>query len=151
MAPWWRREEGGILGAWCYTRQVGRRRSWRRVVQFPEIPRRTAAKAVLGPWCYTRKNGQRCSRRKAAQFQGIPSGVTLGTNSLEGSGGDPWVMVLYQEDWDSGDPSGWRLDSKEFPAVWRSAQIPQKAATTWSTPVTAGGDGVIGNPSSIPG
>ena len=29
-------EEGGILGAWYYTKQVGRRRSWRRVVQCPE-------------------------------------------------------------------------------------------------------------------
>ena len=81
------------------------------------------------------------------QFQGIPSGVALGTNSPEGGGGDPWVLVLYQEDWDSGDPwvlvlyqedwdsgdpwvlvlyqedwdsgnpSRWRLNSREFPAV----------------------------------
>ena len=87
----------------------------------------------------------------ATQFRGIPSGVTLGTNSPEGGEGDPWVLVLYQEDWGSGDPSGWRLNSREFPAVWRSAQIPQKAATAWSTPVAAGGGGVIGNPSSVPG
>ena len=46
-------------------------------------------KAVLGSWCYTRKSGQRSSRRIAAQFQGIPSGVALGTNSPEGSRGDP--------------------------------------------------------------
>ena len=51
------------------------------------------------------------------QFQGIPRGVTLGTNSPEGGEGDPWVLVLYQEDWGSGDPSGWRLNSREFPAV----------------------------------
>ena len=112
-----RSEEGGILGAWYYTRQVGRRRSWRRVVQFQGIPRRTAAKAVLGSWCYTRRNGQRRSKRMATQFQGIPSGVTLSTNSPEGGGGDPWVLVLYQEDWDSGDPNRWRLNSREFPAV----------------------------------
>ena len=37
-------EEGGILGAWYYTRQVGRRRSLRRAVQVQGIPRRTAAK-----------------------------------------------------------------------------------------------------------
>ena len=37
-------EEGGILGAWYYTRQVGRRRSLRRAVQFQGISRRTAAK-----------------------------------------------------------------------------------------------------------
>ena len=166
MAPWRRREEGGILGASCYTRQVGRRRSWRRVVQFHEIPRRTVGKAVLGSWCYTRKDGQRSSRRIAAQFQGIPSGVSLGTISPEGSRGDPWVLVLYQEGWDSGDPwvlvlyqedwnsggpSGGRLDSREFPAVYRSVQIPQETATTRSTPVRARGDGVIGDPSSIPG
>ena len=71
-----------------------------------------AAKVVLGSWCYTRRNRQRCSQRKAAQFQGIPSGVTPGTNSPEGSGGDPWVLVLYQEDGDSGDPSERRLDSR---------------------------------------
>ena len=65
--------------------------------------------------------------------------------------GDPWVLVLYQEDWNSGGPSGWRLDSREFPAVYRSVQIPQKTATTRSTPVSASGDGVIGDPSSIPG
>ena len=115
------------------------------------IPRGTSAKAVLGSWCYTRRNGQRCSKRKATQFQGIPSGVTLGTNSPEGSGGDPGVTGLYQEDWGSGDPSGRRLDSREFPAVWRSAQVPQKAAATWVIPVAARGDGVNGNPSSIPG
>ena len=86
MSSWRRSEEGGILGAWYYTRQVGRRRSWRRVVQFQGIPRRTVAKAVLGSWCYTRRNGQRCSQA-------------------------------------DGDPN-----SREFPAVWRSAQIPQKAA-----------------------
>ena len=71
-----------------------------------------AAKVVLGSWCYTRRGGQRFSRRKAAQFHGIPSGLTLGTNSPEYSGGDPWGLVLYQEDGYSGDPSGRRLDSR---------------------------------------
>ena len=84
---------------------------------FRGFQRRMAAKAVLGSRCYTRRNGQRCSKRMATQFQGIPSGVTLGTNSPEDGGGDPWVLVFYQEDWDSGDPSRWRLNSREFPAV----------------------------------
>ena len=65
--------------------------------------------------------------------------------------GDPWDLVLYQEDWNSGGPSGWQLDSREFPVVYRSVQIPQKTAMTQSTLVTAGVDGVIGDPSSIPG
>ena len=87
----------------------------------------------------------------ATQFQGIPSGVTPGTNSPEGGEGDPWVLVLYQEEWGSGDPSGWRPNSREFPAACRLAQIPQKAAMAGSTPVAAGSGGVIGNLSSIPG
>ena len=53
----------------------------------------------------------------ATQFQGIPSGVTLGTNSPEGGEDGPWVLVLYQEDWGSGDPSRWWLNSREFPVV----------------------------------
>ena len=36
--------EGGILGAWCYTRQVGQRRTLWRAVQVQGIPGRTAAK-----------------------------------------------------------------------------------------------------------
>ena len=59
--------------------------------------------------------------------------------------------MLYQEDWNSSGPKGWQLDSREFPAVYHSVQIPQKTATTQSIPVTASGDGVIGDPSSIPG
>ena len=82
---------------------MGRRRSWRRVVQFQGIPRRTAAKAVLGSWCYTRRDGQRCSKWKATQFQGIPSGVTLGTNSPEG--GDDLIYTSSSRwrwcDWQS--------------------------------------------------
>ena len=53
----------------------------------------------------------------ATQFLGIPSGVTLGTNSPEDGEGDPWVLVLYQEEWVSGDPSGWWPNSREFQAV----------------------------------
>ena len=59
--------------------------------------------------------------------------------------------MLYQEDWNSSGPNGWRLDSREFPAVYRSVQIPQKTGATRSTPVTASGDGVNVGPSSIPG
>ena len=68
-------EEGGILGAWYYTGQVGRRRSWWRVVQCPR-------------------------------------------DSKEGNGeGNPRVLVFYQEDWGSGDPSGWLPNSREFQTV----------------------------------
>ena len=67
--------EGGILGAWCYTRQVGQRRSLRRAVQVQGIPRRTAAK------------------------------------------GNPRVLVLYQEEWGSVDPSGAPSNSWEFQVV----------------------------------
>ena len=68
-------EKGGILEAWYYTRQVGRRRSWRRVVQYPG-------------------------------------------DSKEDSGeGNPRVLVLYQEEWGSGDPCGWLSNSREFQAV----------------------------------
>ena len=80
-----RYEESRILEAWCYTRRGGRRRSKLRVVQSRRIPDGRAA--------------------KVAQFQGIPSGVTQGTNSPEYSGDDPWDLVLYQEDGDSGNPS----------------------------------------------
>ena len=88
------------------TRQGRRRRSWRRVGWFPDIPRRTAAKVVLESWCYTRKGGQRSSRRIAAQFQGIPSSVVLGTNSPDDGGNSiytsnskgrwyEWGSVIY--------------------------------------------------------
>ena len=67
--------EGGILGAWCYTRQVGQRRSLRIAVQVQRIPGRTAAK------------------------------------------GNPGVLVLYQEEWGSVDPSGEPSNSREFQVV----------------------------------
>ena len=57
ISSWRSSEEGGILGAWYYTRQVGRRWPWRGVVQSPG-------------------------------------------DSKEDSGeGDPWFLVLYQEEW----------------------------------------------------
>ena len=40
--------EGGILGAWCYTRQVGQRRSLRRAVQVQGIPGGVARGSVPG-------------------------------------------------------------------------------------------------------
>ena len=67
--------EGGILGAWCYTRQVGQRRSLRRTIQVQGIPRRTAAK------------------------------------------GNPRVLVLYQEEGGSVDPSGEPSNCREFQVV----------------------------------
>ena len=39
-------------------------------------------------------------------------------DSKEDSGeGNPRVLVLYQEEWGSGDPSGWLSNSREFQAV----------------------------------
>ena len=52
---------------------------------------------ILGPWCYTRQVGQRRSVRRAVQVQGIPRTVAKG---------NPRVLVLYQEEWGSVDPSG---------------------------------------------
>ena len=96
-------EEGGILGAWYYTRQVRQRRSWRRVVQ--GIPR-TAAKAILGSWCYTRRNGAAViqadgdpipgnSRRCGARHNSPGGGdVLIYTNSSRRRWCD-WQSVIY--------------------------------------------------------
>ena len=53
-------------------------------------------KVVLESWYYTRRVVQRYSRGIAAQFQGIPNGVSLGTNSPEGSRGGPGGLELHQ-------------------------------------------------------
>ena len=71
--------EGGILGAWCYTRQVGQRRSLRRAVQLPGIPRRTAAKGSSSPGVIPGGMGQRRSKQRTVQFQGVPGGVACGS------------------------------------------------------------------------
>ena len=102
-------EEGGILGAWYYTRQVGRRRSLRKAVQFQGIPSRTAAK------------------------------------------GNPRVLVLYQEEWGSVDPSAWPSNSREFQVVLRAARFQGRRRCLNLHQWAAGGGGVICSPSSIPG
>ena len=113
---WFPTEDAREIESWGpgITRQGWRCRSWQRVGCFPGIPRRTVAKVVLESWCYTRKGWQRCSRRIVAQFQGIPSGVALGTNSPEGSRGDPWDLELYQECWNSGGPWGLVLHQADW-------------------------------------
>ena len=76
-------EESGILGAWCYTRQVGRRRSLPRVVQVQGIPRGTAAKAILESWCYTRRNGAVSIQAGGRSIPGSSRRCSLRLNSRE--------------------------------------------------------------------
>ena len=76
-------------------------------------------KVVLESWCYTRKGIQWYSRRIVAQFQGISNGVSLDTNSPDGSRGGPGGLESHQalrEEWS-----------------WRPGVIPGRLGQKWST------------------
>ena len=74
-------------------------------------------------------------------------------DSREDSGeeGNPRVLVLYQEEWGSVDPSGEPSDSREFQVVQRVAQFQGGWRCLVLYQWAASGGGVIRSPSSIPG
>ena len=46
-----------------------------------------------------------------------PGGESSNVQGISSGEGNPRVLVLYQEEWGSGDPSGWLSNSREFQAV----------------------------------
>ena len=71
---------------------------------------------ILEALCYTRQVGQRRSLTESRPSPG---------DSREDSSEEcnPRVLVLYQEEWGSVDPSGEPSDSREFQVVLRVAQF----------------------------
>ena len=99
-------EEGGILGAWYYTRQVGDVDPGGESSNVQGILRRTAAKAILESWCCTRRNGAAViqadgypipgsSRRGSARHNSQGGGDVLIYTSGSRRRWCDWQSVIY--------------------------------------------------------
>ena len=77
--------EGGILGAWCYTRQVGQRRSLTESRPSPGDSREESSEeAILESWCYTRRNGAASIQVESRPIPGNSRWCSAWLSSKEG-------------------------------------------------------------------